>query len=481
VSGLRRADWLILPILLLAAGIRIVTSGYALWFDEIAATAFARQPIGLLWSGWMVREANPPLYYTLLGGWGGLFGTSDIAAQMLSVAIGLVGIGAAWWLARRIGGTWAGLIAALLLAISAAHVDFSQEVRGYILAQTAALFGCVAMVAYLERPRWAPLAGYAVAALVALYAHTTMASFVALGNLAMLWLIRRDQRALVRWFAANLAVALLWSWWAWISLKQAAAGGSGFSWIDRPSLRDALDMTGAIYLPLYIASEKVAFAAVLALAWLGGMVWIAMRDRRPATLLLAILAVGAPLLLWATSQAVPIFLGRTLFWAAGPMTVLLAVALADLKSPRVRLGLIVLLLALETGALLRWLPMRETEAWPQALAAAARIDPKGVILVEGDAMGVAAQRYIEPGGMQLAILDLPAANRDHWADGLTSAPHLDAAGARALLSRRGSLFTLKRGDYDPGRTLGPVGVEQAMPGATRSRQPGLSLWRARKP
>ena len=482
-SGLReratRADWLVLPILLCAAALRLATSGYSLWFDEIAAVRFAQQPLALLWSDWMAREANPPLYYTLLKGWMAVFGESDFAVQSLSTLIGTMAIGAAWWLARRIGGSHAGLIAALVLAISAAHVDFSQEVRGYILAYAAALFGCIAMAAYLERPRRALLLGYGVAALVALYAHTTMVVFVALANLAMLWLLRRDRRAWMQWLAANLAVGLLWSWWAWISLGQAGASASTFGWIPRPGVAQALEMTGVVYLPLYIAGESVALLSLLALAWLGGCLWFAVRDRRPAVLLLAVLAVGAPLLLWTLSQKLPILLPRTLFWAAGPMAVLVAVALVRVPSVPVRVALLGLLLALEAGALLRWLPMRETEAWPQAIAAAATVDPHAALLVQGDAMGVAVRHYLDRSGSGLRLLVVaPERASDRWAEGLADAPHMDAGVARAVLAREGRVFTLKRGDYDPGRALAPVGVEQPLRDP-RGRQPELSLWRSR--
>ncbi|MDV3457810.1 glycosyltransferase family 39 protein [Sphingomonas sp. HF-S4] len=478
--GRARADWLIVPILLAAAALRLGSAGYSLWFDEIAAVRFAEQPLELLWSGWMAREANPPLYYTLLKGWIALFGSSDLAVRALSVLIGIMGIGAAWWLARRIGGRGAGLAAAALLAVSTAHLDYSQEVRGYILAHSAALFGCIAMVAYLDRPRIAPLAGYVVAALVALYAHTTMVVFVALANAAMLWLLRGDRRALVRWLAANLIVGLLWSWWAWISLGQAGASSSTFGWIARPGVAQALEMTGVVYLPFYIAGEKVAMLPVLALAWLGGWAWFAVRERRPAVVLLAVLALGAPLLLWGLSQKLPIFLPRTLFWAAGPMAVL--VALVRMRSVPVHTALLGLLLLLELGATLRWLPMRETEAWPQAIAAADAADPDAVLLVEGDAMGVAARHYLAQRGSRLRLMVLtPEVASDRWANGLAGAPHVDAAGARALLARERRVFVLIRGDYDPGRVLAPGGVAQPFYGTTGKRQPGLSLWRAHQP
>lgn len=477
-TGWSRGDLLVVPILLFAIALRIGTAGYSLWFDEIAAIRLADQPLGLLWSDWMAREANPPLYYTLLKGWMKLFGSGDFAVQMLSVLIGTMGIAAAWWLARRIGGMQAGLIAAAMLAGSAAHLDFSQEVRGYVLTHSAALFACIAMVAYLDRPRVSALVGYALATLVALYAHTTMVAFVALANLAMVCLLRRDRRALVLWLAANVAVGLLWSWWAWISLGQAGEAGPAFGWIARPDLFAALRMTGIVYLPLYLAGENVALLPLLALAWLGGLGWFAARDRRPAVVLLAILAIGAPLLLWALSQKLPIFLPRTLFWAAGPATVLLAVALAQVPSPPLRLVLLGLLLMLEAGALLRWLPNRESEAWSQAVAAITRADPHAVVMVQGDAMGVAAEHYLKASALRLVIVARPTGNLDRWAEGLAAAPRIDPNAAREMLAQEGAVFTLKRGDYDPATLLAPAGVEQPMIDATRDRQPHLSLWRA---
>ncbi|NIJ22019.1 putative membrane protein [Sphingomonas naasensis] len=476
-----RGDLLVVPVLLGAIALRIVSAGYSLWFDEIAAVTLAHQPLDHLWSGWMAREANPPLYYTLLKGWMALFGSGDLAVQLLSVAIGTAGIGAAWWAARRLGGTGAGLIAALLLAISPAHLDFSQEVRSYILAQTAALFACAAIILYLERPRLAPLAGYALAAGVALYAHTTMALFVGLSNFALFWLLRRDRPALLRWILANALVAMLWSWWAWISLGQAAGGDTAFGWITRPDLPAALTMTATVYLPFYVASERIVFAPLLALAWLGGLGWFAARDRRPAVVLLAALTLAAPLLLWAVSQRLPIFLPRTLFWAAGPATVLLAVALAAVPSRPMRGALVALLVALQIGALLRWLPERETEAWPQTLATIARIDPHAAVIVEGDAMGVAAEHYrqAQAPGLRIFIVQRPAGAVDRWAEGLVAAPHLDAGSARALLAREGRLFTLARGDYDPAWLFAGIGVAQPLPESARNRQPHLASWRVR--
>jgi uncharacterized membrane protein len=383
-----RRDAAILAAILAAAALRVATANYALWFDELASLVFAHQPLGSLWSDWMARESNPPLYYTLLKGWIALVGEGDVALRLLSILIGLAGIATAWSIAHRLGGLTAAIIIALWLALSPAHIAFSQEVRGYALAATAALVAIRASIGLLDgRRAW--LAVYAAAALAALYAHTTMLVFVAIVATAMLWLLRGHSRDLAGWIAANVVVAAGWSWWAWISLGQVAADSGNIAWIARPTIADAWRLTEAAYLPTYVTSAGWAAGLLLA-ALLVAIVIAAMRDRRPAVTLLAILALGAPLLLFALSQLQPIFLVRTLYWASAPAWMVVAVVLARHTEPRVAWMVAAVVAAVEIVALASWLPQRENEAWPDALAAIARADPRATVFVDGDALALAA-------------------------------------------------------------------------------------------
>lgn len=467
-------------LILAAAAIRLATAAYPLWFDEIASTVFAHQPISRLWSGWMAGESNPPLYYTLLRGWIAAVGDSDVALRALSVALGLVGIVAAWATARRLGGTAAGLAAAALLTVSAAHVDTSQAVRGYVLAQSAALVAIWALIDFFDRRRWPALAAYAAAATVALYAHTTMVAFVALATPVLLWTVRGDRRALAQAFVATGGIALAWAWWGWISITQTLAEHSNFGWIARPGLAEGWATLEQAYLPGYLFSGGLG-ASLLLLMLIAALGWIIWRDRRASIVLLAILSLGTPLLLFAISQIVPILLVRTLYWASGPAIVLFAVAVTALRPPR--LGWIVLgaVLALEIVALAHWLPERSRERWAPAMRALSGLASDGdVLLVEGDAVALAAAHYrmLAP-GLRIVALTPPTGGFDHWADGLYDGPHVGPAGACALLERRHRVFALVRGDHDPGRILRGAGVGRVLSGLTDGRQPFIWLWSSR--
>ncbi|HWK36678.1 glycosyltransferase family 39 protein [Sphingomonas sp.] len=475
---LRPRETLVLAgVLLGAAVLRIASANYGLWFDELASLTFANQPIGHLWGAWMVRETNPPLYYTLLKGWVALAGDGDRAVRSLSVAIGLCGIVAGWALARRLGGRAAGLLAAALIALSAAHVDLSQEARAYVLAHTAVLVAALGMVRYLETRARGALLLYAGAAIVALYAHTMLVVFALLANLTMLWLLRRDRPALRGWIAANLAVAIGWAWWGWITLRQLGGGSANIGWIARPDGAAAWRMTADAYAYGFVPDGGVAGGAALALL-LAAIVALAWRDRRPGVTLLAVLTIGAPPLLFAISQWVPVFLPRTLSWASGPVAVLLALAVVAIPSRAVAIALGAVLLVVEGIGVARWLPARQEEGWREAVALVAQRDPRALLLVQGDAAALAAAHYrdLAAPGLAIVVLDPDPADGDRWGDGLARLTHVDVAGARALLHGDRPLYALRRGSSDPARALAGEGVAETV---AVDRQPFVDRWRLR--
>jgi len=479
LTSVTRREIAALGAILIAAGaIRIVTAGYSLWFDELASLVFAHQPIGRLWSGWMIRESNPPLYYSLLRVWIGAFGESDRVVRLLSILIGLGGIVAGWALARRLGGATAGLIAAALLSFSASHVAFSQEARSYVLAHGATLVALLGTADILDHRRRGLLV-YAVATLVALYSHTTMIVFALLTAVTVAVLLRQFPRAFAEWLATNVVIAIGWAWWASISLSQMVAPHTNFDWIKQPSIRDAVDQTAIAYLPTFLAEIWPAGAVLLTgLAMV--VAFVVRRDRRPIVVLLAVLVFVGPMTLFALSQIKPIFLYRTIYWANGPVTVLVALFVAGLAPSPARRRILIALLATEALFMAAWLAFWQLEEWPSALDAIASVDPHAVVLVEGDAMALAAAHY-RPAASNLRIVELRprSAQFDSWAQGLYHGTHVDAAGAAALLKARGRVFSLTRHGHDPSWALRAVGLDQPWTIASHGRKPLVWVWRAR--
>ena len=95
-----RRDWasermsaLLIPLLiLLGFALRVLRLGFQpLWWDEGYSVWFATHPLPQLLA-LTAADIHPPLYYTLLRGWIGVFGPGPIALRMFSVVVGVLAI-----------------------------------------------------------------------------------------------------------------------------------------------------------------------------------------------------------------------------------------------------------------------------------------------------------------------------------------------------------------------------------------------------
>ncbi len=130
---------------------------------------------------------NPPVYYILLKGWAVIFGDSAFALRSFSVLFGsLTVLGAYLFGVDAFGknlltgrptaisapARGIGLFAAALIALSAFHIRYSQELRMYTMAAALAVFSSWAMFRALQPPsrlsRWLL---YGFFALVLAYTH----------------------------------------------------------------------------------------------------------------------------------------------------------------------------------------------------------------------------------------------------------------------------------------------------------------------
>ena len=462
----RRVAVVLCAILAAATVLRVATAGYSLWYDELASLEFARQPLANLWSSWMLRETNPPLFYSLAGQWIAIAGHGDVAVRLLPIAIGVAGIGAAFGLGRAIGDVRAGLLAAALLSLSALHVDISHQLRAYGLAHTAVLFACIGMVGFVRRRTAGGLILYGIATLVALYAHTTLALFAGLAGLTMLALLHGDRSAQVRWLVVNGVVLALWGWWAAMSVRQLQMPVTNIAWIATPSLADAVDMAALVYLPLFVHATGILSGALLAPLFVAIGFWAA-RSAQPEVRLLATLTIATPVLLFAISQRVPIFLPRTLGWASGPELVLVALAVTRIPSVIVARASAAILLGWSAIGLAGWIPIREREQWRQSVATLERLGPP-IVIVGDDAVALAIGQY-RTGMRPLVPIVVQSAYRERWSSGLYTGPHMTTEAARALIGKRGCASVLEWGPVHPPVLDDPaVTVVPVTPGANPS-------------
>ena len=427
-SGFKR--WLIL-VLAIGAAMRLVAlDRESLWADELASIQFAGEPLGQLWSGWMVNETNPPLYYSLLHYWVQAFGASEFGMRSLSVLGGLGVIGLAYALAKRAGSPFVGVLAAGLVALSSAQIAFSQEARAAIFTGASALLALWGALRFADaaQPRDAlgndaslvpGLWWYFVGCSAALYFHTTMFALPLVANAFVLLragMGRLSRCALVAWIIVNIACLLAWAWWIHITLLQLSGpASSNIAWMSVPGWQDFAKAVGRMYGlsgsgPVAASAAFVAFATVVV-----PYVW---RTRgSTATQLLAIACVVTPCLLWLLSQRTPVFLERTILWAQAPWLILLAAGLASVRRDRLRLALTLLAVGAMAVDATLYLQHNAKEPWRQAIETIkTHAQPGDVIMVTAPSYGGAVMHYTARSGLTIPVLALDRQRRDgRWA------------------------------------------------------------------
>ncbi len=165
----------LLALLLLATALRVYRlPAQSLWYDEGVSWYLTRMSPPAL-TVWTANDIQPPLYYYLLWLWVRLAGTSEYALRFPSVFFGVLTLPLLWVTARRLLGTRAAWLAALLLALSPLHVYYAQEARMYTLLTFLGLLSSYLLLRLLNNQSvnlQSPyLWSYVLTVVAALYTH----------------------------------------------------------------------------------------------------------------------------------------------------------------------------------------------------------------------------------------------------------------------------------------------------------------------
>jgi len=244
----------------------------SIWYDEAASLA---QSSGTFFEVFArtAQDNYPPLHNVLLYLSMNFFGQSEWAIRLPSALLGIANIVALYALTSRFGGRGAGLLAALMLALSGFHIWYSHEGRMYtLLAFTATAFAW-ALVSSLMQPKrhsswilW--LAGTAL-----LYSHPfgllnwgaiLLGAFIASKISASFW----TRPLLTIWRSQALVLLAFLPWVLVLVLRAAKIGTTGF-WIERPTMKTLAYILYSIGTGP-VAMSFVAAGIILALASAAG-------------------------------------------------------------------------------------------------------------------------------------------------------------------------------------------------------------------
>jgi len=134
VNAPRRGQtlWLLLAITLIGFLLRLYHIDHqSVRRDEVFSLTVSRLPWGEMTDRLVEDFNHPPLHYYLLHGWFAIFGFGALEGLMLSAVFGTLAIVMIFVLARYLFDTRTALLSALLLAVSQLSVMYSQEARPY--------------------------------------------------------------------------------------------------------------------------------------------------------------------------------------------------------------------------------------------------------------------------------------------------------------------------------------------------------------
>ena len=260
----RTTLWLLLAVMLLVTGLRLLNlSHQSLWLDEVDTVNTVHRVIPSL----TMSGTTPPLYYIVMSWWMRLVPETEAMVRLPSVFFGIVSVALLFVLGRRLLGSRAGLIAALLMAVSPFHIHYSQEARAYSLMLLLTLLSWLALVRVLDRESPVRLVIWAVTTALMLFCHNYAVFLVAAQVVFVLIWGRRHGIRFTRWLIGIALLVLLSLPWIRVLLIMVEQLRNAQYWIQSAAPGD--------FVKLYrmMCSDSGWLMKIDILLVLAGLVW----------------------------------------------------------------------------------------------------------------------------------------------------------------------------------------------------------------
>lgn len=210
----------------------------SLWRDEIASWEQAQGTLLEVIAA-TAQDNYPPLHNLVLAASMSLLGDGAVALRLPSAILGVANVFAIYWVSTLIAGRTAGLLSALLLALSGYHVWYSQEARMYALLALAATVYAGSTISFSRSPTAVRGALMLLAGLALLYSHPygapTWATIALAVAVTGFW--RQEPRGptLAQWGIPAAATLALFLPWMWVLVGRAATVNETGFWIAYPT------------------------------------------------------------------------------------------------------------------------------------------------------------------------------------------------------------------------------------------------------
>ncbi|MBW4021663.1 MAG: hypothetical protein HIU92_00770 [Proteobacteria bacterium] len=408
----RRLTWAFVAVVCLVglAARLIDIDAMPFWLDEVTTVQRASLPF---WG--MVQNAlaahHLPSYFAITALFAH-YGLTEAILRLPAAVFGAAACGVVYLIGQRLGGWRAGLVAALLLALSPLHVQYGQEARSYTFVVFMMAIGFLGLVELAADPRRASLPRRDPAVRLAPWIIYTIGTVGALQvlSIAYFWLISANCAAIAilpdrtidrriflrRWLTAQAIILLLTlPWFGAMAVVTKGQMTNATDWVPAITAHSFLSTLGSLYLMrisrlinFHLFPEVIPGFGVLLLIF-GAMGLAYLRPRRATgsagwTLArtLGIAAVVPPVAILAISLAKPLWMPRYLIWSSVPFFVFVGLGVCMMPT---RLWQTVAAALLVAMSIINLAPYYRAETKPR-----------------WDLAAVDLQRVLEPGDLILA-------------------------------------------------------------------------------
>jgi mannosyltransferase len=377
--GHRIVLWIALAIGLILRGYRL--GGPSLSYDETFTVLVARLPLEKAWEMLTADGVHPPLFY-LIERLMLLFGHNEWVVRLPSAILGFLTIPLMYALAKRFGGERAGILAALLIAISPLHLWYSHDARMYALLAFMAAVVMLLYDRYLERADMRRSALFASASAVAYLVHY-FALFLPLVQLIHLALhLKNYARQFRIWVVLQCTAGLPLLGWLVAMYTRNPERYFGIGWIPTPSLIDLPETL--INLTVGYTQRDTVFHWVtlaLSLALIAAAVW-SLRRRKEVQTLIVVWAFVPIVVTFLISLRRPVYVDRFLILSLPAFVMMITLGLLFIRG---RWGLVAaacVVAAMAFGSFEIFnAPGQAKEDWRTAAAYLSRANPDEIIIL----------------------------------------------------------------------------------------------------
>jgi len=275
----------LLIITLLALALRLYRlDAQSLWYDEGFSVFLARMNLADI-TARTAADIQPPFYYYLLHIWTGLFGEGEKTLRALSLLFGVLTVPLAYAVAWQLfSNRLAGLLAALLVAVSPLHLWYSQEVRMYSLLTFLGLLSSYLLLlivrrvlpsaprggerlkSHLRGPKWDLVlwVAYALTSIAAMYTHYFAFFILAFQGVYLLLIWTARGFGLSRLIMGGVAsgIGILLAYLPWLPSMFLRYGADASYWPGQLKLPEVLQDTAVSW----VGGESISRTVGLLLA-----------------------------------------------------------------------------------------------------------------------------------------------------------------------------------------------------------------------